>query len=460
MSLVQPMPDKVSENGQGQIGPWSPMLGKLLAPFDGVLVLRFPDNSSSRFGRRAHEPVGPDFGLAVRDPLAVQSLLLGRDPLRFADAYFQGRIDIEGDLFAALALKDQLSALRLGFGERLQALLCLLRSKLAGGNSAKATPATRLASDAVQDHTRDENRRAISFHYDLSNDFYRLWLGPTMVYSCAYFEAPDMSLEAAQRAKLDHICRKLQLQPGEQFLDIGCGWGALVLHAAQHYGVQAHGITLSQRQYELCQQRIAAAGLQGQVTVALQDYRDLPGQACYDKIASVGMFEHVGLKNLPQYFGCVHRLLKPQGYFLNHGITHVEEGWDAQLSTQFINRYVFPDGQLDTVSHIQRAMERANFEIMDVEGLRPHYALTLRHWVHRLDASHAKALDFVNEATFRIWRLYMAASAMEFEAGTLGVYQILSCRRAAGTSTFPASRRYMYPYDGLATARVPALSVR
>jgi cyclopropane-fatty-acyl-phospholipid synthase len=318
------------------------MLDKLLAPFDGVLTLRFPDNSSLRFGRRASEPVGPDFGLSVRDPSAVQSLLLGRDPLRFVDAYFEGRLDIDGDLFAALALKDQLPVLRLAFGERLRALACLLRARRAAKALWKSTRTPSLLADAVQAHTRAESRRSISFHYDLSNDFYRLWLDPAMVYSCAYFEWPGMSLEQAQYAKLDHICRKLRLQPGEHFLDIGCGWGALVLHAAQHYGVQAHGITLSQRQCELAQQRIAQAGLQSQVTVDLCDYRDLQGQARFEKIASVGMFEHVGLRNLPIYFGCAHRLLKAQGAFLNHGITHDVEGWGRTLSTQFINRYVFP----------------------------------------------------------------------------------------------------------------------
>lgn len=430
---------------QGQIAPWRPLLDKLLAPFDGVLTLRFPDNSSSRFGRRAHEPVHADFGLSVRDPEAVRALLLGSDPLRFADAYFQGRLDIEGDLFAALALKDQLPALRLSLGERLRALGCLLRHQATPVALWKSAAATQRLARAVQDHTRDGNRQAIAFHYDLSNDFYRLWLDPAMVYSCAYFEEPGLSLAQAQQAKLDHICRKLQLQAGEQFLDIGCGWGALLLHAAQFYGVQAHGITLSERQFALAQQRIAQAGLQDHVSVELRDYRDLPGDACFDKIASVGMFEHVGLKNLGAYFAAVQRLLKPQGYFLNHGITHDEEGWDEKLSTRFINRYVFPDGQLDTVGNIQRAMEGCHFEILDVEGLRPHYALTLRHWVHRLEARHAEALAYVSEPTFRIWRLYMAASALEFEAGSLGVYQILACRRAPGMAAFPASRRYMYP---------------
>ncbi len=437
----------LADRKTGQIDPLSPLLDKLLAPFDGVLTLRFPDNSSSRFGRRAQEPVGPDFGLAVRDPGAVQSLLLGRDPLRFVDAYFHGHLDIEGDLFAALALKDQLPVLRLGLGERLRALACLLRTpaaRMAPRALWKSARTTSLLANAVQEHTRTENRRAVSFHYDLSNDFYRLWLDPAMVYSCAYFEDPQMSLAQAQHAKLDHICRKLRLQPGQQFLDIGCGWGALVLHAATHYGVHAHGITLSQRQHELAQQRIAEAGLQDRVTVELRDYRDLEGVARFDAIASVGMFEHVGLNNLPTYFACVHRLLTPGGHFLNHGITHDVEGWGKTLSTRFINRYVFPDGELDTISNIQRVMEQSRFEIIDVEGLRPHYARTLRHWVQRLDAHHTEALAYVDEATFRIWRLYMAASAMEFEAGTLGVYQILCGHRVPGTSGFPASRRYMY----------------
>lgn len=431
-----------------QIDRWGPWLRRLLQPFDGALTLRLPDGSAARFGARATEPVAADFGLAVRDPRALRSLLLGRDPLRFADAYFRGRIDIEGDLFAALVLKDQVQALRLSVGERLRALGGLLCSRPARPTQAGAPsmpPASWSQARSVHTHTRAETRKAIAFHYDLSNSFYRLWLDPGMVYSCAYFEHPDMTLAQAQSAKLDHICRKLRLQPGEQFLDIGCGWGALLLHAAQHYGVHAHGITLSQRQLEVAQQRIAQAGLQRQVTVELRDYRDLRGQCRFDKIASVGMFEHVGLKNLPTYFACVHRLLKPHGQFLNHGITHDEEGWGRGVSTRFINCYVFPDGELDTVSNIQRAMEGCHFEILDVEGLRPHYARTLRHWVQRLEAHHAEALAHVSESTYRVWRLYMAASALEFEAGTLGVYQILSSRRAAGTQAFPSSRRYMYP---------------
>lgn len=441
MSRVLPL----SERPQGQASFWHPMLDQLLARFDGVMNLKFPDNSSSRFGQRAQETGQAQFSLALRDQETVQSLFLGRDPLRFADANFRGALDIEGDLFAALTLKDYMQSLRLSFRERMQVLTQLVRSKVLPHLGGLPGGVAGFHAAPVHAHTRQENRQSIAFHYDVSNAFYKLWLDPGMVYSCAYFEDASMTLEQAQRAKLDHICRKLQLQPGERFLDIGCGWGSLILHAAQAYGVQAHGITLSEKQFALAQERIAQAGLQSRVTVELRDYRDLEGDARFDKISSVGMFEHVGLKNLPQYFDCVHRLLREGGYFLNHGITHDEEGWANTVSTQFINRYVFPDGQLDTISNIQRVMEQSHFEIFDVEGLRPHYAKTLRHWVHNLEAHHDEALTHVNEATYRVWRLYMAASAMEFEEGALGIYQILCSRRAHGTQAFPANRRFMYP---------------
>jgi cyclopropane-fatty-acyl-phospholipid synthase len=271
-----------------------------------------------------------------------------------------------------------------------------------------------------------------------------LWLDRAMVYSCAYFEDADVDLDAAQYAKLDHICRKLSLKPGEKFLDIGCGWGALVIHAARNYGVTAHGVTLSPQQLKVAKERIAAAGLSDKVTVELMDYRDLPGECVYDKVASVGMFEHVGLKNLPVYFSTVQRLLKPRGLFLNHGITHDSEGWETNISTEFINRYVFPDGQLDTISNIQRVMERSKLEIADVESLRPHYAMTLRHWVDRLERNRATALQHVNEATYRVWRIYMAACALQFESGEIGIYQVLAAKRAVGLPDIPLTRRHLY----------------
>jgi cyclopropane-fatty-acyl-phospholipid synthase len=417
------------------------ILRRLLRGFRGSLDLRLWNDSSLRLGTAA-----PEFTLVVRDPAVLRELVIQRNPLLIAEAHFRGLLDFEGDLYAALKLKPHFQSLRLPWPERLalwrDALRLPRRERLV--LSPTAAGAGRRGSVFRHRHSRHSDQAAIEFHYDVSNQFYRLWLDEQMVYSCAYFESPHDSIHQAQRNKLDHICRKLRLQPGDRLLDIGCGWGALVCWAALHYGVQAHGITLSRQQLELARERIAAAGLQDRVTVELLDYRDLPGNARYDKVSSVGMFEHVGLANLPIYHATVQRVLADDGLFLNHGITHDTEGWAPALDAQFINRYVFPDGELDTVSNIQSGMERAGFEILDVEGLRMHYAMTLRHWVQRLEAQRNAAREHVSEATWRVWRLYMAASALEFEAGGTGIYQILSAKRRPGSPPVPLTRRDLY----------------
>jgi len=405
------------------------LLKRLFGKFEGNLAMQLWNGDPLRLGSVAPHEAPPPFTLVIRNPGAIAAMVLGFDRLRFAEAYFRGDVDIEGDFFAALGLKDHLDAIKLSWRDRLAVLL----------------PALRL--QALKKAWPNENRDAIHFHYDVSNAFYALWLDPAMVYSCAYFETPDTDLASAQFAKLDHICRKLVLRPGERFLDIGCGWGALLIHAASHFGVVAHGVTLSHEQLALTRERIARVGLQDRVTVELQDYRDLQGESLYDKVASVGMFEHVGLKNLPLYFATVRRLLKPQGLFLNHGITHDVEGWNNTLSTEFINRYIFPDGQLDTVSNILRGMERSGFEIADVESLRPHYALTLRRWVDSLERHHDDALEHVEESTYRCWRLYMAACALEFESGEIGVYQLLASKRTSALPVLPLTRGHLYCSD-------------
>ncbi len=423
----------------------SDLLKRLFRGFNESLAMRLWNGATLRLGATGALDTEPRFTLVCRNPSVVRSMVLGRDPLRLAESYFQGGIDVEGDFFAALRLKDHLHTIRLTFRDRLGALFSAL--SLPSSAAAFSKPASRRTAHhgrAVKVHSKTENRQSIQFHYDVSNEFYALWLDKAMVYSCAYFEWSDQGLELAQQAKLEHICRKLRLRTGDRLLDIGCGWGALIIHAARHYGVHSHGITLSGEQLSLARQRIAQAGLADRVTVELRDYRDLQGDSVYDKVASVGMIEHVGLKNLPVYFSTVHRLLKPGGLFLNHGITHDVEGWNKTSSTEFINRYVFPDGQLDTVSNIQRGMERARFEIADVEALRPHYALTLRHWVARLEQNHEQALQFVSESTFRVWRLYMAASALEFEAGELGIYQVLASKRAGVDASPTLTRRHVY----------------
>ena len=424
----------------------SALLHRLFQRFDGHLALRLWEGTLLKLGTAAHHDVPePRYTLVCRSPSVVRSMVLGRDPLRMAEAYFRGEIDIEGDFFAAMHLKDQLESIRVSARDRLRTWFAALRLHTANADGqAQGAESPALQGRRVKGHARHENSASIAFHYDVSNAFYALWLDEAMVYSCAYFESPEVNLAQAQQAKLDHICRKLLLKPGEQLLDIGCGWGALLIHAARHYGVRAHGVTLSRHQLAMARQRIDEAGLQDRVTVELRDYRDLQGMGVYDKVVSVGMFEHVGLKNLPVYFATVQRLLKPAGLFLNHGITHFEEGWNKTLSTEFINRYVFPDGQLDTIGNIQRAMEHADFEIADVESLRPHYALTLRHWVSRLEQNHERALQHVSESTYRIWRLYMTTCALEFESGEIGVYQVLASKRTAGATSLPLTRRHLY----------------
>jgi cyclopropane-fatty-acyl-phospholipid synthase len=423
----------------------SNLLARLFRRYPGSLNLRLWNGSTLRVGANAVAGTDSPFTLVFKSPEVVWSAVLGRDPLALADAYFRGDLDIEGDFFAALSLKDHLEELQLTAAEKLRAAFTALHLRMMNAAS-RHSEALFAPSHApkIKAHSKAENRDAIHFHYDVSNEFYSLWLDRAMVYSCAYFETPDVDLDAAQQSKLEHICRKLTLKPEEKFLDIGCGWGALVVYAAQHYGVRAHGVTLSPQQLKVAQQRIEQAGLSDRVHVELLDYRDLPGQSVYDKVASVGMFEHVGLKNLPMYFSTVHRLLKPRGLFLNHGITHDSEGWEPSVSTEFINRYVFPDGQLDTIGNIERVMERSKFEIADVEALRPHYAMTLRHWVARLERNRARALQYVNEATYRVWRLYMAACALQFESGEIGIYQVLANKRTAGVPDLPLTRRHLY----------------
>jgi cyclopropane-fatty-acyl-phospholipid synthase len=419
------------------------IVGRLLCGYDGNLAIRLWNGETL-----AHGAYPPQCTLTLHDPSPLYEAAFLRDPLRLADAYFGGVIDIEGNIYAALGLRRHFESLKLPLIEK-AALLKDMLAYAAAGRKARAETMPRAMQRTTHrrlsgTNTRYDNRTAIAFHYDVSNEFYRLWLDENLVYSCAYFETPDDDLDRAQRNKLEHICRKLRLKTGEKLLDIGCGWGALVCWAAKHHSVKAHGITLSQRQYDFAQDRIHAENLGDRVTVELCDYRDMAGAERFDKIVSVGMFEHVGLRNLPAYFGVAHRLLKPAGLFLNHGITSDEEGWPDTLSTRFINRYVFPDGELDTVSNVQRVMERGGFEIHDVEGLRWHYALTLRHWVQRLEQFKSQARQHVPENIYRVWRLYMAACALEFEAGGTAVYQILASRRVTGAQPVPLTRRDLY----------------
>ena len=296
-------------------------------------------------------------------------------------------------------------------------------------------------------HQRRRNLKNIAHHYDVSNAFYRMWLDRRMVYSCAYFQDDAQSLDDAQAAKLDHICRKLRLAPGENLLDIGCGWGGLVFHAAEKYGVHAHGITLSQNQYEHVSREIVARRLTGHVKVELRDYLDLPEDAAYDKVSSVGMFEHVGVARFPKYFGKIHRVLKPGGLVLNHGITHTQFSGSSLGSGigEFVEDYVFPGGELTHVSRVIEGMGREGLECFDAEALREHYAKTLWHWVDRLESHADEARKEVGEERYRVWRIYMAGSAHAFDRGWLSLWQLLGGKPLPdGRLPHPLTREYMY----------------
>jgi cyclopropane-fatty-acyl-phospholipid synthase len=292
--------------------------------------------------------------------------------------------------------------------------------------------------------SKQRDARAIEFHYDVSNDFYALFLDRRMVYTCAYYRRPDGELDQAQEDKLELVCRKLRLVPGDRLLDIGCGWGSLVLWAAERYGVRAHGVTLSRAQAEWAQASIRRAGLEDRVRVDHLDYRDLPRDVRFDKIAAVGVIEHLGIRTYPGYFARVHELLEPGGLFLNHGITH-EKHWRRSSQTEFLERHVFPNGEMDNVSHILDVLEQARFEIVDVESLRGHYARTTRQWVERLQANAERARALVGERVYRTWLAYLASASVGFTRGSLGLYQVVAARPDPALRTpVPATRESIY----------------
>jgi cyclopropane-fatty-acyl-phospholipid synthase len=280
-------------------------------------------------------------------------------------------------------------------------------------------------------HSKARDAAAIRYHYDVSNAFYRLWLDRNMVYSCAYFETGDEDLDTAQEQKLDHLCRKLRLQPGDRLLDIGCGWGGLLCWAATRYGIVGVGITLSDQQFAYARDRVAADGLAGQIEIRRQDYREVSGEAIFDKIVSVGMYEHVGIANLPLYFASIARLLRPGGLALNHGITAADRDGAAQgpPGAEFIDRFVFPDGEVPHTSRVLYEVAEAGLEILDVEDLRPHYPQTLLRWVRRLESQREWAIAAAGSERYRIWRMYMAGMAHAFDCGWLSVCQVLAKSR-------------------------------
>jgi len=356
--------------------------------------------------------------IVLQDPGALRAALLPPSDLTAGEAYIYDDIDIEGDIVELLRFGERIDRLR-SSTRRVIRMLNLLR-KLPSEHRRDQAPRPRFRGRL---HSRARDRSAVRHHYDTGDDFFELFLDPELVYSCAVFLEEDDTLAEAQRRKLDLICRKMRLEPGQRLLDVGCGWGALVRHAANHYGVEAVGVTLSDQQASEARRRLEADGLADRVDIQVRDYREVAGR--FDAISSIGMFEHVGRGQLDTYFGHLHGLLAPDGVLLNHGITDRSRPKRPGKRASFVNTYVFPDGELVPIETSLEAAERAGFEARDVESLRTSYARTLRHWVANLEANRERAVSVADEITYRIWRLYMAGSVVAFETGAISVYQVV-----------------------------------
>lgn len=379
-------------------------------------IIEYPDGRFDSFGHGT-----PQFKIAVHDDTSSRSLF-GLDAYSAAMKFVRGEVSVQGDLVAAIRFYRSRP-----------------RSFFEGGVlAALATFGVGRVESWFQ--TKSRTAKNIQFHYDQSNEFYQQFLDPRMVYSCAYFEKPNQPLETAQLRKLEHICRKLDLQPGDSFLDVGCGWGGLVLHAAGEHGAHSTGCTLSQEQLRLGRERVSQRGLVNKVQIELKDYRDLEGS--FDKIASVGMFEHVGQRRMKNYFSTLNRLLRPGGLVLNHGIMRPESARD-NAETLFMRRKVFPGGEIPRLSLVIAAAEQAGFEVLDVENLRPHYAVTCRAWVEGLRENVTQCLRSVEPSVYRTWLLAFAASAVCFEDGLLNLNQLLLYKPGEAGNR-PFTREYIY----------------
>lgn len=423
-------------------------------PSEQTFDVRYWDGAKDLSGRGDEAR----FTLVVARRGALRRMLLPPNELSIVDAYISGDIDVEGDLESAVGLGDAV-------GRRIRdprALAQLAqRIFVLPADDHPEVPKTRFqrVSDSLTPRRRRGDAQAIEFHYGVSNEFYALWLDPMMLYTCAYFRTGDENIESAQLDKLEHICRKLRLKRGERLLDIGCGWGGLVRYAAKNYGVEALGITLSESQAAWGRERIRLEGLSGKCRVEVRDYRDLPTSETFDKITSVGVTEHVPADEQPAYFARAHSLLRPGGVFLNHCEVSVDQARGETIATrlaaklwkrgEFIQRYVFPDARLVPAAHVIASAEQSGLEVRDVESLREHYTLTLRHWIRELENNREAAIELVGERTYRIWRLYMSAGAHRFHSAKLNIIQtLLSKPHEDGRSGLPWTREDIYaaPY--------------
>ena len=425
----------------------APPSGSAAAEASLAFLRDFLGDSPRDFGIRLWDDtfLWPDAGLearftlVLRHPGSVRAMFWPPGELTLSEAFLFDDFDVEGDLEAVFPFADQLLARRPGVAERLG----LMRRLLALPSERRSRVGRDRAHLNGRRSSLERDRQAIAYHYDVSNDFFALWLDSTMAYSCAVFESPSDDIETAQRRKLDYVCRKLRLRPGERLLDIGCGWGSLVLHAARHYGVEALGVTLSREQAELASARIRQSGLEDRCRVELRDYREVDETEGFDKLVSLGMYEHVAREALPDYFGHAWRLLGPGGVFLAHGIASSLSD-PIRNGPSFLRTYVWPDHDLVPVSTVLTAAEQAGFEIRDVESLREHYMLTTRRWLERLELHRDEARRVTNEPVYRTWRLMLAASAHRFAKAHANVYQTLLAKPDGGVSGLPLSRADWY----------------
>lgn len=378
--------------------------------------------------------------ITVRSPQALARLVRAPGELGLGRAYVAGDLDLTGDIETILGLADRADTADLQLTPREWARAARAAAAVGALRPGRLPPPPEEARLRGRRHSKARDAAAISHHYDVGDDFYRLVLGPSLTYSCAYFSSPDASLEEAQRDKHELVCRKLRLRGGERVLDVGCGWGTFCIHAARHHDVEVVGITLSRHQAELARKRVAEAGVTDRVEIRMQDERDVD-DGPYDAIASIGMFEHVGAERLAEYFGHLHELLRPKGRLLNHGISRPPgEGGSRFRRRSFIDRYVFPDGELHEIGKVVSIVQEAGFEVRDVESLREHYAMTLRRWVANLEADRERAIELAGPGRYRVWRLYMAASANNFAAGRTQIHHVLAVKPEEGDAGVPLRR--------------------
>jgi cyclopropane-fatty-acyl-phospholipid synthase len=394
-------------------------------------------------GSRVGDTAAP-LQLVLRNRRALRRVLYAPSELGFARAYVSGDVDVRGDLVAGLEALDRVADPEHGVGVTVDAatkkalLTAVLRLGVIG--PPPRPPAEEVPRRRGRRHTKERDSGAVTHHYDVGNDFYRIVLGESMTYSCAYWARPGDDLTSAQHAKCDLVARKLGLQPGQRVLDVGCGWGTFALHAARQYDVSVVGVTLSQEQAAYARGRVKEEGLDDRIEIRVQDYRDVQ-DGPFDAISSIGMAEHVGAELLPVYAAKLLDLLRPEGRLLNHAISRRPGPRTGFSPTSFIDRYVFPDGELEPLATMIEALEQVGFEVRDVESLREHYALTLRAWVANLEADWDRAVALTSSGRARIWRLYMAGSALAFEANRIGVNQVLAVKPSArGASGMPRSR--------------------